>query len=73
MDGSRTVDGLTHHGDEMNSKRQNQLTQDVLGRCTPWEEIHTFLCMGHFMVFLESYFYDSNSINHSLLQAYKLS
>ena len=65
MDGSPTMDVLTHHGYQMNSKRQNKVTQSVLGPCTPWEEMHTFLFMEQFMVFLESYFYDSKSINHS--------
>ena len=49
----------------MNSTRQIKLTQSVLGPCTPWEEEYTFLFMHQFMVFLESYFYDPNSINHS--------
>ena len=70
MDGSPTMDVLTHHGYKMNSKRQNKVTQSVLGPCTPWEEMHTFLFMAQFMVFLESYFYGSKSINHSSLQIY---
>ena len=51
MDGSPTMDVLTHHGYQMNSERQNKVTQSVLGPCTPWEEMHTFLFMGQFMVF----------------------
>ena len=54
----------------MNSKRQNKLTQSVLGPCTPWEEMHTFLFMAQFTLFLESCFYDSKSINHSQLEIY---
>ena len=64
MDSSPTMDGLTHHGDQMNSKSENDLTQDVLGPCIPWKEMHTFLFKRQFMVFLQSFFYDSNSMNH---------
>ena len=70
MYGSPTMNGLTHHGHEMNSRRQRKLTQSVLGRCMPLEEEYAFLFMHRFVVFLESYFYDSNSLNHSKIQIY---
>ena len=65
MDGSPTMDGLAHHVDEMWSKRQNTLTQSVLGTGTQWEEECIFPLMGQFIVLLKSYLYHSNSKNHS--------
>ena len=62
---SPTMDGLTHHGHEMNAKRQTKFAQSVLGPCTPWEEEYTFLFMYQSVVLLESYFYDSILMNHS--------
>ena len=53
MYGRRTMDCLTHHDHELNSKRQNQFTQSVLGPCTPWEQKYTFLFTYQFMVFLD--------------------